>query len=63
MNEIQKMKMLPDDTEAKRQIIEIGRRMYEQKYCAANDGNISCRSADGGFWSFPRVYLPPSDLS
>ncbi len=26
MNEIQKMKTLPDDAEAKRQIIEIGRR-------------------------------------
>ena len=53
MNEIQKMKTLPDDAEAKRQIIEIGRRMYEQKYCAANDGNISCRSSEGGFWVTP----------
>ena len=53
MNEIQKMKTLPDDAEAKRQIIEIGCRMYEQKYCAANDGNISCRSSEGGFWVTP----------
>ena len=53
MNEIEKMKALPDDKEAVLQIIEIGRRMYEQKYCAANDGNISCRSSQGGIWVTP----------
>lgn len=53
MNEIEKMKTIPDDEEAKRQIIEIGRRMYEQKYCAANDGNISCRTKDGSIWVTP----------
>lgn len=45
--------MLPDDAEAKRLILEIGRRMYEHKYCAANDGNISCIAADGGVWVTP----------
>ena len=33
--------LLPDDSEAKRLIIEIGKRMYDKNYCAANDGNIS----------------------
>ena len=44
---------LPDDTQAKENILEAGRRMYDKDYCAANDGNISCRTADGGFWVTP----------
>ena len=39
--------LFPDDKEAKRLIIEVGKRMYDKDYCAANDGNISCRE-DGG---------------
>ena len=36
--------LFPDDKEAKRLIIEVGKRMYDKDYCAANDGNISCRT-------------------
>ena len=36
--------LLPDDGEAKRLIVEAGKRMYDKNYCAANDGNISCRT-------------------
>lgn len=44
---------LPDDAQARENILEAGRRMYDKSYCAANDGNISCRTADGGFWVTP----------
>ena len=30
---------------AKEQILDIGRRMYQKGFVAANDGNISCRIA------------------
>jgi L-fuculose-phosphate aldolase len=33
----------PSEFEAKKNIIEIGRRMYMKGFVAANDGNISCR--------------------
>ena len=46
--------LFPDDKEAKRLIIEVGKRMYDKDYCAANDGNISCRTEDGApFWVTP----------
>lgn len=45
--------LLPDDGEAKRLIVEAGKRMYDKNYCAANDGNISCRTEDGGLWVTP----------
>ena len=44
---------LPYDRQAKENILEAGRRMYDKSYCAANDGNISCRTADGYFWVTP----------
>lgn len=44
---------LPGDVEARANILEAGRRMYAKGYCAANDGNISCRTADGAFWVTP----------
>lgn len=31
------------DYEAKKQIIAIGKRMYDKGFVASNDGNISCR--------------------
>lgn len=46
-------KKLPNDAEAKENILEVGRRMYEKGFCAANDGNISCRCEDGGVWVTP----------
>ena len=45
--------LFPDDKEAKRLIIEVGKRMYDKDYCAANDGNISCRTEDGALWVTP----------
>ena len=44
---------LPDDAQARANILEAGRRMHAKGFCAANDGNISCRTADGGFWVTP----------
>ncbi len=43
----------PTDTEAKRLIIDIGRRMYQKNFVAANDGNISCKVADDVLWATP----------
>ncbi len=43
----------PTDLEAKRMIVEIGRRMYAKNFVAANDGNISCRVAQDLIWTTP----------
>jgi len=37
------MAKYPSVLEAREQIVEIGRRMYQKGFVAANDGNISCR--------------------
>jgi len=37
----------------KTDLLEIGRRLYNRKIVAANDGNISCRSSDGTIWITP----------
>ena len=34
------------ETEARRMLVEIGRRMYDKDFVAANDGNISVKIAD-----------------
>ena len=39
-------KRYPTDDEAKKLICEIGRRMYQKNFVAANDGNISCKVDD-----------------
>jgi len=46
-------KYFPNDTYAKRAIIEIGRRMYAKNFVAANDGNISCKVSDEFIWVTP----------
>lgn len=33
-------------SEARKQIIDVGKRMYQQGFVAANDGNISCKIAE-----------------
>ena len=43
---------LPEDA-AKDGILQIGRRLYEKGYAAANDGNISCLVAPGKLWATP----------
>lgn len=41
------------DEQAKQDIIELGKRMYNSGFVAANDGNISCRVSDNTFWVTP----------
>ena len=43
----------PTDEEAKRMIVDIGRRMYDKNFVAANDGNISVKVDDDIFWTTP----------
>ena len=43
----------PTDDEAKKLIVEIGRRMYQKNFVAANDGNISCKVDDDILWATP----------
>ena len=43
----------PTDAQARAEILEVGRRMYERGFVAANDGNISCRISDTRFWITP----------
>lgn len=43
----------PTDSEAKKLIVEIGKRMYMKNFVAANDGNISCKVADDIIWTTP----------
>jgi L-fuculose-phosphate aldolase len=45
--------MFPTNQEAKESIIEIGRRMYNKNYVAANDGNISCKVSEDTIWTTP----------
>lgn len=47
------MKRYPTDAEAKKMIVEIGRRMYMKNFVAANDGNISCKVDDDIIWTTP----------
>lgn len=48
-----KINNYPTDAEAKKIILEIGRRMYEKNFVAANDGNISCKVDDKTIWTTP----------
>jgi len=43
----------PSEREARQMILEIGRRMYGKNFVAANDGNISCKTAGGEIWITP----------
>lgn len=43
----------PTDAEAKKLIVEIGRRMYQKNFVAANDGNISVKVDDDIIWATP----------
>ncbi|MBR2779367.1 MAG: class II aldolase/adducin family protein [Firmicutes bacterium] len=57
---------LPDDAGARANILEAGKRMFDKGYCAANDGNISCRTKDGFFWvtpsGFSKGFMTENDL-
>lgn len=41
------------DREAKEAILEAGRRMYQQGFVAANDGNITCLVSPDALWATP----------
>jgi L-fuculose-phosphate aldolase len=41
------------DQEIRQQLVEIGRRMYEKSFVAANDGNLSYRVADNHILTTP----------
>ena len=41
------------DSEAKRALVDIGRRTYEKGFVAANDGNISCKVDTNTIWITP----------
>lgn len=43
----------PSDFEAKKAILEIGKRMYNKGFVAANDGNISCKVGPNAIWTTP----------
>lgn len=47
------MQCYPTDQEAKRLIVEIGKRMYTKNFVAANDGNISCKVDADIIWTTP----------
>ncbi len=56
-----------NEWEIKKLICELGRRMYQQGYVAANDGNISYRLGDGRFLCTPtgvsKGFLKPEDIA
>lgn len=41
------------DFEAKKGIIEVGKRMYDKNFVASNDGNISVKVGDNAIWTTP----------
>jgi L-fuculose-phosphate aldolase len=43
----------PSDSEAKKALVDIGRRIYEKGFVAANDGNISCKVGPNTIWITP----------
>jgi len=43
----------PNDSQARELILEIGRRMYDKQYVAANDGNITCKTGPDTIWATP----------
>jgi len=53
--------------EVKKEICELGRRMYVNGYVAANDGNISFRMGDGRYLCTPtgvsKGFLKPGDIA
>jgi L-fuculose-phosphate aldolase len=46
---------MQNEQDIRRQIVDIGRRVYENGYVAASDGNISARLPDGAFVTTPTM--------
>jgi len=42
-----------NDNQARELILEVGRRMYNRQYVAANDGNITCKTGPNTIWATP----------
>jgi L-fuculose-phosphate aldolase len=57
----------PGEPELRARICEIGRRMYERGFVAANDGNLSCRLGGGRFLCTPanvsKGYMTPEMIA
>ena len=55
-----------NDVQAKRLLVEIGRRMYEKNYVASNDGNLSIRIRGNEVWATPtgvsKGYMKEDDM-
>ncbi len=52
------------DFEAKKAILDIGKRMYDKGFVASNDGNISCKvgtNMDHADWCLKRFHDPGYD--
>ena len=58
--------MRKSDFEIKREICDIGKRIYMNGFVAANDGNISVKVDDNTFWATPtgvsKGYMTPDML-
>jgi len=58
---------MANEWEVKRTICELGRRMYNQGFVAANDGNISYRLGEGRYLCTPtgvsKGFLSPEDIA
>jgi len=58
---------MANEWEVKRQICELGRRMYLQGFVAANDGNITYRLGEGRYLCTPtgvsKGFLSPEDIA
>lgn len=54
------------DEQIRQQLVEIGRRMYEKSFVAANDGNLSYRLADDHILTTPtgvsKGFMSPDDM-
>lgn len=53
MSPCKKINRYPTDEEAKKLLVEIGRRMYMKNFVAGNDGNISCKVDNDTIWTTP----------
>ncbi len=58
--------MQMSDHEARLELVEIGKRMYEKNYVASNDGNLSIRVRDDEVWATPtgvsKGFMKETDL-
>lgn len=47
---------MPDETRIREEIVEVGKRLYQKGFVAANDGNVSARLSGG------RILITPSGV-